>query len=492
MKPNRTLLYLRLASLAFVVVAVLLLVLQLIRFSQIRSNYPPGMVIAGVPVGGLNQQQTSDRLTQAYSVPVELHYNDAVIQVKPQVVGFELNITAMLAAADLQRTNTPFWTGFWEYLWNEMPVPNEVPLQALISEDRLRSYLTDEIAARYDNPPTAYVPVPGTTNFETGTPGSVLDVERAVILIKDAMSSPSARVVNLSINSVSAPRPSLQNLQILLQQVIDVSEFDGITEIYLLDLQTNQELHFAYQSGQVLTPDIAFTAASTMKIPIMASVFQKIGEPAPASIVDQMELMIERSENDPADALMEEALDGNLGPLKVTEDMQKLGFENTFLAGYFYPGAPLLYRYTTPANSRTDINLEPDVYNQTTPAEMGALLDDIYQCAQTGGGPFAVVFPGEITQNECKQMITFLTRNKIGVLIEAGLPEGTQVAHKHGWITEGDGLIHTISDAGIIYTTGGNYVLTIYMNHPIQLQFQPANILFADLSRAVYNYFNLQ
>ena len=194
----------------------------------------------------------------------------------------------------------------------------------------------------------------------------------------------------------------------------------------------------------------------------------------------------------PADALMEEALDGNLGPLKVTEDMQKLGFENTFLAGYFYPGAPLLYRYTTPANSRTDINLEPDVYNQTTPAEMGALLDDIYQCAQTGGGPFAVVFPGEITQNECKQMITFLTRNKIGVLIEAGLPEGTQVAHKHGWITEGDGLIHTISDAGIIYTTGGNYVLTIYMNHPIQLQFQPANILFADLSRAVYNYFNLQ
>jgi hypothetical protein len=64
-------------------------------------------------------------------------------------------------------------------------------------------------------------------------------------------------------------------------------------------------------------------------------------------------------------------------------------------------------------------------------------------------------------------MINFLASDKIGVLIEAGVPEGTQVAHKHGWITEpSSGVIQNISDSGIIYTPGGNYVLVIYAYHP--------------------------
>ncbi|WP_322807288.1 serine hydrolase, partial [Thermanaerothrix sp.] len=83
-------------------------------------------------------------------------------------------------------------------------------------------------------------------------------------------------------------------------------------------------------------------------------------------------------------------------------------------------------------------------------------------------------------------------RNRIAVLIEAGLPEGTQIAHKHGWVTDPrDGLIHTISDAGIVYTPGGNYVLVIFLYHPVQLLFDPANLLIANLSQAVYNFYNL-
>ena len=88
-------------------------------------------------------------------------------------------------------------------------------------------------------------------------------------------------------------------------------------------------------------------------------------------------------------------------------------------------------------------------------------------------------------------MISYLANNEIGVLIQAGLPDGTKSAHKHGWITEEDGLIHTISDVGIIYSPGGNYVLCIYLWHPVQLFFDDANLLFADLSQTIYNYFNI-
>jgi beta-lactamase class A len=187
--------------------------------------------------------------------------------------------------------------------------------------------------------------------------------------------------------------------------------------------------------------------------------------------------------------LMERVINITNAPLEVTADMRALGLENTFLAGQFYPGAPLLAAIQTPANQRTDINTDPDIYNQTTPSDMGMLLEDIYQCNQTGGGALMAVFPGEFTEAECQTMINYLTRNNIGLLIEAGVPDGTQVAHKHGWVTY-FGVMYTIGDAAIVYTPGGNYVLAIFVHDPQELIWEPASDLVANLSEAVYNYFN--
>lgn len=479
-------------SMGFIFLAILLVVFQLVTYSRLRNSFPLGTMIAGVPVGGLNQKRAADRLTQAYGVPVELHYGDAVIQVKPNTIGFEMNLETMLTAADQQRTDSPFWPGFWNYLWNRLPKPPEIPLTSKISEQRLRSYLTSEIATRYDHLPQASIPVAGGTTFQAGLSGSVLDIDRAVTLISDALKSPSARVVNLTFSRVGAPKPSLKNLQILLQQVIDVSGFDGLTEIFMTDLQTGNVVKFAYQQGKDVQSGIAFTAASTMKIPIMISTLRQVKEPIPVEITNMLVQMIERSENDPADRLMETVLDKNLGPLQMTEDMHMLGLQNTFMAGYFYPGAPLLKKIATPANTRTDVNTDPDVYNQTTPAEMGTLMVDLYECAKAGGGALAAAFPEQMTQGKCQTMISYLAANRIAVLLEEGLPDGTKIAHKHGWITSNDGLIHTMGDTGIIFTPGGDYVLAIYMYHPVQLLFNPANALFGNLSAAVYNYFNLK
>jgi beta-lactamase class A len=483
---------LRWISVLLIFLAAVLTALQLVYYSRIRSTFPPGMVIAGVPVGRLDQQRAAERLLQAYTaVPVEVRYRDAVIQIRPAVVGFEMDIQAMMSAADQERMQQPFWSGFWDFLWNRLPVPKEVPLRATYSEDRLRAYLAGEIATRYDQSPVAAMPLPGSTGFQPSKPGTVLDIDRAVILVDAALRSPNARVVNLSFNRINPPRPSMLNLQLLLQQVIELAGFDGLIEVYVNDLQTTQEVHFAYLDGQLVPPDIAFTAASTMKIPIMVSTMRRVDESSSEDVQRLIQQMIERSENDPADRLMEIVMDKNLGPLEVTQDMQSLGFSNTFLAGYFYPGAPLLQRIKTPANQRTDISIRPDAYNQTTAVEMGLLIEDIYRCAETGGGTFAAVFPGEITQSECRAMINYLVQNKIAVLLQAGLPEGTRIAHKHGWIIETDGLMHTIANTGVVYSPGGNYVISVFAYHPVQIVFPPINRMIAELSQAVYNYFNI-
>ncbi|HEY9076464.1 MAG TPA: serine hydrolase [Anaerolineaceae bacterium] len=481
---------LRWVSVLLVFAAVLVTVIQLVAYSRIRSYFLPGTVIAGVPVGNLDQKAAAERLQQAYSVPVEVRYKNAVIQIKPAVVGFQLQLDSMMAAAGLERLSQPFWEGFWDYLWNRLPAPKEVPLLATLSTERLATFLRDEVAPRYDTPPVASMPVPGSTQFQKGEPGTVLDVDRAVILISDALRSPTSRVVNLTYGRIEASRPSFQNLQIMLKQIVETAKFDGIIELYMDDLQSGQEIHFAYRNLQPVPTDIAFTAASTMKIPIMVSTFRRMGEPADKNIVNLIELMIERSENDPADKLME-TMEKKLGPLEVTKDMQALGLQNTFIAGYFAPGSQLLSRVQTTANKRKDVLADPDVYNQTVPAEIGMLLEDIYLCAETGGGTLVAVFPGQITQSECRDMVQYLTRNKIAVLLQAGLPEGTQIAHKHGWIIEVDGLMHTIADAGIVYTPGGNFIISVYLYNKNQLLWEPANLMVANLASAIYNYYNL-
>jgi beta-lactamase class A len=496
-RNRNTSILVRVVSILFLSATIILVIISLINFSRQRNNYPTGMTIAGVPVGELSPSEASERVLLVYTTPVEARYGESIIHVDPTAVGFELDVEAMIAAADLSRTSGSFWGGFWNYLWNQEPATIAIPLRATISEETLRNYLQNEIASRYDIPPEPAQPIPGSATFAPGKSGQILDIDRAVILIEDALRSPSKRSVSLTFQRSAPARPTIENLEILLQQTINLAEYDGVFGLYVLDLQTGQEIHFAMDQGLTIPtePDVAFTASSTIKIPIMISYYIKNGPDALDDGTNTLILdMIRKSENPPADALMER-LSAFEGPLIVTRDMQKIGLENTFIAGFFcdpFNPCPLLQRFSTPANQRFDVFTDPDIYNQTTTSDMGMLLADIYQCATTGGGALVAAYPGQITQAVCQQMINFLAADKIGVLIEAGVPEGTQVAHKHGWISDaGSGVIKNISDSAIVYTPGGNYVFVMYAYHPVQAVWEPVSELFAQLSQVVYNYFNL-
>lgn len=491
MRRKSSLSALRWVSLAFIVSAAILAVLQLISFSRIRENFPAGMSIASIPVGGLDHDQAAQRILQVYATPIEIHYGEAVIQIKPSTLGFDLNMEGMLAASDLQRLSRPFWLEFWDGLWNRPVQKVDIPLVATISKERLQTYLQEEIATRYDTPPSEAVPIAGSVNFAGGKAGTVLNVDRAVPLIEDALNSPTNRIVDLSYNQTNAPRPSFQNLEILLKQIFETANFDGIAEFYLVDLQNMQEIHFTYQSGVEQPPagDIAFSAESTIKIPIMISIYRRTSLPLSTDLAEQMRLMIDESNNVAPDTMMDAVMGASRGPLEVTKDLQAIGLQNTFL-GAMMSKPIFLQKLDTPANKRTDVVTDPDKYNQTTATDMGMLLTDVYQCAQLNGGSLIAAFNGDITQAKCQDMVNYLANNKIGALFQRTLPDGTRFAHKHAWANTNDGLIHTIGDAGIAYTPGGNYVISGFMYNATQLVYEPTNVLFGQLSLAVYNYYN--
>jgi len=484
----------RWAAIFTLLMTVFLTTVELVRYARVRATFPTGLKVAGVPVGGLTYEEASERLVQVYLAPIELRYADARIQVRPATLGFALKLDNMLAAADKQRVAEPFWSGFWKYLWNEPISSKDIPLDAVYDDERVIAFLENEIAVRYDVPATPAMPVPGESGFYPGVSGSEMDYTISLQRINAALASNANRTVNLEIRQTRAPKPSISLLEIMLKDIINASTFDGLVELYLKDLQTGLLLHFTHsKTGEEVPVNVAYSSWSTINIPVLGSAVRRRSSPYDDTVRTLMEQMVERSDNDSTAALAKAVIGSTFAPLDVTKDMQALGLANTFWGGFFTLGSPLLQNFKTPANQRFDYNTEPDRYAQTTPQDLGLLLEDIYYCARDYGGSLPLVFNGEITQEECRMMVEYLGLNRIGVLLQAGVPANVTVAHKHGWAYEvDDGYIHTIADAGIVYTPGGDYVMAVFAHHPVQAVFDPVNLLVAKLSAAAYNYFNLQ
>lgn len=476
-------------GLFFILCSLIITVVEYNHFTGQPVRFPAGSRIAGIPVAGLEAPAAQERLREFFALPLVLTIEGSTIHADPAVLGFTFDPVALVAEAARQIETGSFWAFLQGQAVTSPPV--EVSFSASVDEDQIRTYLQSEIEPRYTQAGTPIVPIPNTTNFIPGEPGQHLKIDQAVTEIRGALLSPELHQVTLE-RTAGVPIPaSFEMLEAFLRHNMDWIGFNDLLEVYLQSMESGQSLHYAVRGGDLVTPDIAFTAASTIKIPIMISVLRRTAEPTPEAVVTLLERMIAFSENPPADTLMSTYLDEVRGPLIVSEDLAALGMENTFLAGFFYLGAPLLQRFETPANTRSDIFLDPDIYNQTVPSEAGQLLAAIYTCAQDGSGLLTDTFPGEITQSECQLMIDVLAGNRIGLLIEAGLPPEATVAHKHGWVQELDGQLRSMSDVAIVFTPDGDYVLNIFLYDSSRLDFDQGNRLFARLSQTVYNFFNL-
>ncbi len=262
------------------------------------------------------------------------------------------------------------------------------------------------------------------------------------------------------------------------------ADFDPQTSrlgaLFLMNLKTGETLAF--------NSDIAFSGMSINKIAILATLFGRINDtPDDATAETIAEAMI-CSENISTNKLLAIIGDGNpyTGAERVSDFLQTLGLNNTFIYTpyaddpYVTPQTP----HTPPHTQVDQVSAEPDPYNQMTVTDMGNLLHIMYQCATDGTGALFDDFPGEYTQRECRKMLDVMTYNHIYNFIEAGVPEGVRVAHKHGWIDD------THGDAGIVFSPGGDFILVIALHNPTWLDFGDSGSVISESARDVYNYLN--
>jgi len=231
---------------------------------------------------------------------------------------------------------------------------------------------------------------------------------------------------------------------------------------------------------------VSFHAASTMKVPVMFELFRRVdegtldlddriplanafksivdGSPfvldpsddsddalydrigAPISYRELDERMIVRSSNLATNVLID-----RLDPTRVTSFARRLGGEGVLVRRGVEDGVAF----------RAGLN------NVTTARGLGKLLGALER--------------GQVASAWATQaMREILLRQEFNEEIPAGLPPGTRVAHKTGWITA------TTHDAAIVYPPGRSPFVLVILTREIP-QRADAQRLMADLARIVWD-----
>ncbi len=257
-------------------------------------------------------------------------------------------------------------------------------------------------------------------------------------------------------------------------------ETSTLASLFVMNLKTNEALTFGN--------NIAFSGMSLNKIAILAALYSTFEGPPDAETALNIAYMMVCSENSASNALLRELGNGDeyAGAAKVTEMLQKLGLGNMFIIAPFKVPDATPVPVRAPTTNADQIRALPDYSNQLTVDNMGWLLASIYQCANTGDGALMTKLPGQFTGQECRQMLNIMSDNNLSepLMMSAGVPPDTRVAHKHGYIDD------THGNGGIVFSPGGDYVLVVAMHGPVWLEANATFPLISDVSRAVYNYLN--
>lgn len=245
--------------------------------------------------------------------------------------------------------------------------------------------------------------------------------------------------------------------------------------VYFRDLGTGDTL--------LVSADVRFHAASTMKVPVMIQLFRdrdagtlSLDDSIPVtntfrSIVDGSPYQLDRA--DDSDSSLYEQVGRKLPIRRLIELMETVSsnLATNLLIDRVGATRANATAHALGADSILVLRGVEDgkayragMNNTTTARDLGALFTALAQ--DRAASPAA-----------CREMLEILGRQAFTEGIPAGLPPGTRVAHKTGWV---GGVVY--HDAGIVYPASGSPYVLVVLTGGIE-QDSAAYALVSDISR---------
>jgi beta-lactamase class A len=453
---------------------------QFVVFQISLSRLPASWTIGDRSFPDQTIDEAVAQLDADLQQPVALRYLTSTVTLEPAAINFTFDITETRRLAQDARMRSSSLSDFLRHLILQPPAPRNIPAIASYSDEKARAFLA-EVATRYDVPPRPPAPQPDQLTLTPGQPGRLLNIIDSMPPLEDAVTSAQNRTAELVVEEKAAPPPAIEQLKQMLQARL--ATFEGVASVFVKDLQTGEELH--------INPDVPFSGGGVMKLPIVAEIYRKYDLPLDITTTQRLTAALTTElSNLPANQLLNQIGEGNTfsGADTTTASLGNLGLRNSYLAQPYDQPITATAGISTPANSAAAINTNASAAVQTTASDMGLLWEMIDQCSR-GGGALLVVYPNQYSPIECREMIELLQANAPGdvpALLDKGLPAQAQIAHRPG------GNFDTRGDAALVRSPGGDYILVVFLNTANQnFDWNTANAIMADLSKAAYNYFNL-
>ena len=236
-----------------------------------------------------------------------------------------------------------------------------------------------------------------------------------------------------------------------------------------------------------IAADSSFHAASTMKVPVMIELFRRAD--AGALALDQGVLLVNQfgsivdgsayalDAGDDSDSTLYAKVGTRVSMRELLERMIERSSNlatNTLIAivGAANANATAHSLGATRINVRRGVEdgkaFQAGLNNTTTASDLAALM-------------LAIERGRAASPASCSAMRDILLRQEFSQEIPAGLPPGTPVAHKTGWIT---GTLH---DAAVVYPPGRAPYVLVVLTSGIPEE-QTARTLIADISRMSWEF----
>jgi beta-lactamase class A len=497
----------RFTTFVVILIAVLALFRAYTHFKAVAAPVPPGVYLGGLDLSDLKDKATiRQHLESRLYETLAVRFGPSELPLRPADVDFQVDVDQMVAEAGQYLQGSAFLDLAIRAALGLPQQRRDVPVRFTVNQAKLRTWLGG-VAATYNHPPLGArllppkhpveqsgaliegLPAVEVTTTEEhewvwlrGEVGYTLDLDASVARVVSAMTSTQNRVADLALIETAPALPNMGDLQQALDDYL--ATFPGFAAVYVHDLSHGDEAN--------VDADVAFSGLGPLKIGIVAAVLQQTATLTPnlttdAELAPLIKTTLVENENSAANALLGRLGKGDAtaGAQQFTQFVQTLGLTNTYMLTPF--AAPPQRPLPTTANQRTDWNTTPDPNIQTTPQDTGRLLSAIYTCLN-GQGPLPALNARAFTPTTCRQILVAMTNNPLQDLIWAGLPNPqTQwIVHKHGISDEAN------SDLALIWGPSGPYVLAISLYRKNWLDWQTSNQTMQQVSRLVWQFFELQ